>query len=193
MELKGTASLPQTLGAGIEVQSRRPKARSKTPARCCPLSMCEGQKLDLAGWADLLPDAWPAPESGHGAIACERHVEGRGAVATVGRRRCGAAHHGVAGVDDSIAEGGPADAAQFPSDDPPPPPKHTPKYPIEPEPAVVAEEPPPAPQSPELLAPGLRAECAEVRQSVERDAVGCGRDSQRLVVAGQEDRRPLCS
>ena len=28
----------------------------------------EGEELDLAGWADVLPDAWPAPETGHGSI-----------------------------------------------------------------------------------------------------------------------------
>jgi uncharacterized protein (TIGR02099 family) len=36
----------------------------------------QGEQLDLAGWSDLLPDAWPAPESGHGALRISGTLRG---------------------------------------------------------------------------------------------------------------------
>ena len=64
----------------------------------------DGRELDLAGWADVLPDEWPAPETGHGSVEVRGVLQGPGAGAAgggcrscrgssaapphVGRRRC---------------------------------------------------------------------------------------------------------
>src|SRR5690606_27902576 len=35
-----------------------------------------GAELDLAGWADVFPDSWPAPETGHGSLRIAGEVRG---------------------------------------------------------------------------------------------------------------------
>ena len=36
----------------------------------------DGDRLDLSGWADLLPDEWPAPETGQGSIRINGALRG---------------------------------------------------------------------------------------------------------------------
>ena len=37
----------------------------------------DGEVIDLAGWADMLPDGWPAPDSGHGAVRISAAFHGQ--------------------------------------------------------------------------------------------------------------------
>jgi uncharacterized protein (TIGR02099 family) len=67
MRLTGTASLPQALGHELAFVATADGHIEDSSELISTFSV-EGENLDLAGWADLLPDAWPAPESGHGAV-----------------------------------------------------------------------------------------------------------------------------
>jgi uncharacterized protein (TIGR02099 family) len=67
LQLRGAASLPPSLGHELKF-SASAEGRIEESGSLLSTFNIEGQRLDLAGWADLLPDAWPAPESGHGAI-----------------------------------------------------------------------------------------------------------------------------
>lgn len=67
MRLTGTASLPPALGDELKF-SGSADGELEHSERLITAFNVQGDKLDLAGWADLLPDSWPAPESGHGAV-----------------------------------------------------------------------------------------------------------------------------
>ncbi len=105
----------------------------------------QGEKLDLAGWADLLPDAWPAPESGHGAVQVSGTLKAPSCCRSP-RRRYRATHDRVAGVDDSITRGTPLE----PPEPPMMRPERAPKHPDRTLPAVVEPEEP-EPAAPQVL------------------------------------------
>ena len=67
LQLRGDAHLPAALGHSLEfsasVQGELEDAQSLVSAFAI-----DGKQLDLAGWADVLPDEWMAPELGHGSI-----------------------------------------------------------------------------------------------------------------------------
>jgi len=67
LELKGTGSLPTALGDAVEFTARVVGALEE-PQQVESRFTLEGAALDLKGWADLLPDRWPAPESGRGSL-----------------------------------------------------------------------------------------------------------------------------
>lgn len=67
LELRGDAALPTALGQSLEFSARAEGALEQSANVFTTLRL-EGKKLDLAGWADVLPDEWPAPETGHGAV-----------------------------------------------------------------------------------------------------------------------------
>lgn len=67
LELKGSASLPTSLGGALEFAGRVAGAL-ESPQDVASTLHVQGEALDLTGWADLLPDRWPAPESGRGSL-----------------------------------------------------------------------------------------------------------------------------
>ena len=75
MQLTGTASLPSTLGEELKFSASADGELEQSQRLISAFSV-QGEKLDLAGWADLLPDAWPAPESGHGAVSLSGILRG---------------------------------------------------------------------------------------------------------------------
>jgi uncharacterized protein (TIGR02099 family) len=162
LELSGTASLPKTLGEELKFSATAEGALENSSALLSAFDV-QGAKLDLAGWADVLPDAWPAPESGHGAIRVSGALKGAELLQL------------SAAVDvNQLTTELPVWTIPLPSaaplvppapDDAPKPPKH----PIEPNPAVVEPEPPPpAPQilSYSRLAFALNAQKAANQWSV---------------------------
>jgi uncharacterized protein (TIGR02099 family) len=68
LRLEGTASLPTALGEAVEFSARVAGAL-ETPQEVESTFTLNGAALDLTGWADVLPDRWPAPESGRGTLA----------------------------------------------------------------------------------------------------------------------------
>lgn len=75
MRLQGDASLPPALGEELRF-SGTCEGEIQNSAKLMSTFSVQGEKLDLAGWADLLPDAWPAPESGHGAVRVSGTLRG---------------------------------------------------------------------------------------------------------------------
>lgn len=75
MRVKGTASLPPALGHELEF-SGSTDGKLEQSERLISAFSVKGDKIDLAGWADLLPDAWPAPESGHGTVSVNGILRG---------------------------------------------------------------------------------------------------------------------
>lgn len=160
LNVHGMASLPATLGHELKF-SASADGRIEESGKLLSTFKVEGEKLDLAGWADLLPDAWPAPESGHGTVQVSGALKGA----------------------ELLQVSAKVDVGQFTTELPvwmiplptaaplvPPvstdePPKRAPKHPIEPEPAVVEAEQPAAPPPQVLsysrLAFALRAQKTE--------------------------------
>jgi uncharacterized protein (TIGR02099 family) len=68
LEVRGAASLPTALGQQLEF-SARVAGVLEAPQQTASTVTLDGQALDLTGWADLLPDRWPAPKSGRGSLA----------------------------------------------------------------------------------------------------------------------------
>ncbi|MFC4308317.1 YhdP family protein [Steroidobacter flavus] len=166
MDLKGMASLPRTLGEELKF-SATAEGTLENSSKLLSTFNVEGQKLDLAGWADLLPDAWPAPESGHGALRVSGTLRGAELLQLSAAVDVGQLTTELPVWTIPLPKAAPL--VPYVSDsDPPPPPKPTPKYPIEPEPAVVAEESAPAPQilSYSRLAFALNAQKADNQWSV---------------------------
>jgi uncharacterized protein (TIGR02099 family) len=133
--------LPQTLGHELIFSATAAGKLEESGALRSTFNV-QGEKLDLAGWADLLPDAWPAPESGHGAVQVSGALKGAELLQVSAKVDLGQ----LTTVLPTWAIPLPTAAPLQPpasSDDPPP--KRAPKHPIEPEPAVVAEEPAPTP------------------------------------------------
>jgi len=142
MELVGTASLPKTLGDELKFSATAEGALENSSALLATFDV-QGAKLDLAGWADLLPDAWPAPESGHGAIRVSGTLKGAELLHVSAAVDVGDLTTELPVWTIPLPTAAPL-IPHVPDDDRP---KPTPKYPIEPEQAVVAEAPVlPAPQ-----------------------------------------------
>lgn len=75
MRLNGDASLPPALGEELRFTATAQGEIEQSAALISTFGV-QGEKLDLAGWADLLPDAWPAPESGRGALQVSGTLRG---------------------------------------------------------------------------------------------------------------------
>lgn len=73
--LRGDASLPRTLGRELRF-SATVEGPMQEAATLVSSFNVDGRDLDLAGWADLLPDEWPAPEAGHGNIEMRGALKG---------------------------------------------------------------------------------------------------------------------
>ena len=75
LQLHGDASLPRTLGRELRF-SATVEGPLQDPAALVATFSVDGRELDLAGWADVLPDEWPAPETGHGSVEIRGVVKG---------------------------------------------------------------------------------------------------------------------
>lgn len=75
LRLTGTASLPPALGHELKFSGSADGELDQSQRLISAFNV-QGDKLDLAGWADLLPDSWPAPESGHGAVSINGILRG---------------------------------------------------------------------------------------------------------------------
>jgi uncharacterized protein (TIGR02099 family) len=75
LQLRGDASLPKALGRKLEFQANVEGALGNSAELVSTFSV-EGTDLDLSGWADVLPDAWPAPETGAGSIEVRGALHG---------------------------------------------------------------------------------------------------------------------
>lgn len=76
LQLRGDADLPETLGRSLEFSARVQGALENAGSLASDFTI-DGKQLDLAGWADLLPDEWSAPETGHGSIRVVSAFKGR--------------------------------------------------------------------------------------------------------------------
>jgi uncharacterized protein YhdP len=75
IRLDGKASLPESLGGALAFTATA-KGGLKTPEAVVSTFAISGDSLDLAGWADVLPDEWPAPEVGHGSLHLSGALQG---------------------------------------------------------------------------------------------------------------------
>lgn len=75
IRLDGKASLPESLGGALAFTATA-KGGLKTPEAVVSTFAVSGDSLDLAGWADVLPDEWPAPEVGHGSLHLSGALQG---------------------------------------------------------------------------------------------------------------------
>lgn len=67
LRLHGSASLPETLGRRLFFTASADGPLEQYATLVSTFGI-EGEALDLAGWADVLPDHWPAPEAGVGSV-----------------------------------------------------------------------------------------------------------------------------
>ncbi|MDY6945956.1 MAG: YhdP family protein [Pseudomonadota bacterium] len=159
LEVNGVASLPAALGHELTFSATAEGKLEESGALLSRFNV-QGQKLDLAGWVDLLPDAWPVPESGHGAVQVSGALKGAELLQV--SAKVDLAQLTTVLPAWAIALPGPAPLQPPASSDEPP--KRAPKHPIEPEPAVVAEQPattPPPVLSYSRLAFALQAKKAD--------------------------------
>ncbi|HEY6645286.1 YhdP family protein [Povalibacter sp.] len=89
LELEGSASLPRTLGESLEFSARVAGDLGSVESLASSFAV-HGEGLDLAGWADVMPNQWLAPETGHGSI--DMSVSFRGAHADAVTARVDLAH-----------------------------------------------------------------------------------------------------
>lgn len=75
MRLRGTASLPKSLGHELEFGATAQGPLEEYATLVSTFTL-EGSQLDLGGWADVLPDEWPAPETGHGSLRLSGAMRG---------------------------------------------------------------------------------------------------------------------
>jgi uncharacterized protein (TIGR02099 family) len=75
LELRGDASLPRTLGRELKFTATVQGPLQDEAALVSRFDV-DGRELDLAGWADVLPDEWPAPETGHGSVEVRGVLQG---------------------------------------------------------------------------------------------------------------------
>jgi len=75
LELDGDAALPRALGRELRFSATAEGPLQDAAALVSSFSV-SGRDLDLAGWADVLPDAWPAPETGHGTVELRGALKG---------------------------------------------------------------------------------------------------------------------
>ncbi|MBB6094307.1 uncharacterized protein (TIGR02099 family) [Povalibacter uvarum] len=76
LELRGNASLPKALGQTLEFGAHIIGPLEEVDTLVSSF-VVEGHGLDLAGWADVLPNQWLAPEAGHGSIELSASFKGR--------------------------------------------------------------------------------------------------------------------
>lgn len=76
MRLTGHASLPRALGESLSF-SASAIGDLEQPEQLVFNFNLEGAELDLAGLADVLPDTWPAPETGHGSLQLAGEMRGK--------------------------------------------------------------------------------------------------------------------
>jgi len=76
LELRGDASLPHSLGQSLEFSAHVAGPLQNVEALASGFTI-EGRDLDLAGWADVLPDEWMVAETGHGSIRVAGALAGR--------------------------------------------------------------------------------------------------------------------
>src|SRR6185503_1257224 len=69
------AEVPRTLGHELRFSASVAGPLQDANALVSAFSV-EGEELDLAGWADVFPDAFPAPETGHGGIELRGVLKG---------------------------------------------------------------------------------------------------------------------
>lgn len=74
-QLTGEASLPQGLGEGLKFSAKLSGGLDNPDAMLSTFTV-SGEQLDLAGWADVFPDAWPAPETGRGSLEISGALRG---------------------------------------------------------------------------------------------------------------------
>jgi uncharacterized protein (TIGR02099 family) len=75
LQLRGNASLPRALGRELRFSATVEGPLQDAAALVSTFSV-DGRELDLAGWADVFPDAWPAPEMGHGSVELRGTLKG---------------------------------------------------------------------------------------------------------------------
>jgi uncharacterized protein (TIGR02099 family) len=75
MQLRGAAALPKTLGRELRFSATVEGPLQDAAALVSTFDV-DGRELDLAGWADVLPDEWPAPETGHGSVEIRGVLKG---------------------------------------------------------------------------------------------------------------------
>jgi uncharacterized protein (TIGR02099 family) len=75
LRLLGDASLPNALGRKLEFSATVEGALEDSAQLICTFDV-EGSDLDLSGWADVLPDEWPAPETGRGTLKVNGALRG---------------------------------------------------------------------------------------------------------------------
>lgn len=75
LQLRGDASLPQTLGGELRFSATVEGALENSAALVSSFSI-SGAEVDLTGWADVLPDEWPAPETGRGSLRIQGSLHG---------------------------------------------------------------------------------------------------------------------
>jgi uncharacterized protein (TIGR02099 family) len=75
LRLRGAASLPSTLGQTLKFSARSDGPLEQS-ANVLTSFTLEGSQLDLGGWADLLDNALPAPESGRGSMKVNGTMRG---------------------------------------------------------------------------------------------------------------------
>lgn len=167
IRLHGDASLPPALGLKLQF-SGTAEGRLDQSGTLASTFNVQGEQLDLAGWADLMPDAWPAPESGHGAVRITGTLRGAELILASADVDVGQLTTELPVWTIPLPAAQPLQPpASAESDAPPPQIKHPPKHPIEPE--IPAEEPaPPPPQvlSYSRLAFGMRAQKSDNQWNV---------------------------
>lgn len=75
MRLEGEASLPDSLGRRLEFTASA-DGELEDPKTVASTFSVSGEELDLAGWADVFPDEWPVPETGHGSLRLSGALKG---------------------------------------------------------------------------------------------------------------------
>jgi uncharacterized protein (TIGR02099 family) len=76
VRIDGDASLPSALGGRLEFTAEANGALEKVEDVKTSFSV-HGDKLDLSGWADVLPDEWLTPETGQGSIKVSGGSQGK--------------------------------------------------------------------------------------------------------------------
>lgn len=67
LELAGSAALPRALGESLEFSARVDGVLANVDELTSTFSL-EAEGLDLAGWADVMPNQWIVPETGQGSL-----------------------------------------------------------------------------------------------------------------------------
>lgn len=75
LRLQGAASLPSALGKSLEFSAEVDGELDQVEALVSRFEL-EGTELDLAGWADVLPDEWLVAETGQGSVRVTAALQG---------------------------------------------------------------------------------------------------------------------